>query len=61
LIAFHEISRSYRNRSVAALGGEATRFFGGAPRCVIVDNLEAVVTRADRYAPTIGRVSPEHA
>ena len=31
----------------------AWRFFGGVPRRLVVDNLKAVVTRAERYAPTI--------
>jgi transposase len=38
----------------------AWRFFGGVPRRLVVDNLKAVVTRADRYAPTIARVFPEY-
>jgi transposase len=39
----------------------AWRFFGGVPRRLVVDNLKAVVTRADRYAPTIARVFLEYA
>jgi hypothetical protein len=31
------------------------------PRRLVVDNLKAVVTRADRYAPTIARVFLEYA
>ena len=39
----------------------AWRFFGGVPRRLVVDNLKAVVTRADRYVPTIARVFLEYA
>jgi hypothetical protein len=36
-------------------------FFGGVPRRLVVDSLKAVVTRTDRYAPTIARVFLEYA
>jgi transposase len=39
----------------------AWRFLGGVPRRLVVDNLKAVVTRADRYAPTFARVFLEYA
>jgi len=39
----------------------AWAFFGGVPRRLVVDNLKPVVTHADRYAPTIGRVFLEYA
>jgi transposase len=39
----------------------AWAFFEGVVRRVVVDNLKPVVTRADRYAPTLDRVFLEYA
>lgn len=39
----------------------AWAFFAGVPRRLVVDNLKPVVTRADRYTPTLGRVFLEYA
>jgi hypothetical protein len=40
---------------------DAWEFFGGVPRRVIIDNLKAAVTKADRYDPIFGRVFDEYA
>lgn len=39
----------------------AWAFFGGVPRRVVVDNLRAAVTRADRYDPVFQRTFEEYA
>jgi len=45
------------------IGGleDAWSFFGGVPKRVVLDNLKAVVTKADRYAPIFGRTFDEYA
>lgn len=40
---------------------DAWAFFGGVPVRVVLDNLKAAVTKADRYAPTFGRTFAEYA
>jgi len=40
---------------------EAWAFFGGVPARVVLDNLKAAVTRADRYAPVFQRTFAEYA
>jgi transposase len=40
---------------------EAWEFFGGVPTRVILDNLKAAVTKADRYDPTFQRTFEEYA
>lgn len=40
---------------------DAWVFFGGLPARVVIDNLRAAVTRADRYDPVFGRVFNEYA
>lgn len=40
---------------------EAWEFFGGVPRRVIVDNLKAAVTKADRYDPVFHRTFNKYA
>jgi transposase len=39
----------------------AWEFFGGVPKRLIVDNMKAAVTRADRYEPTFQRTFNEYA
>jgi transposase len=36
-------------------------FFGGVAKRLVIDNLAAAVTKADRYAPTLGKVFLEYA
>ncbi len=40
---------------------EAWTFFGGVPTRVVIDNLKAAVTKADRYAPVFQRTFDEYA
>lgn len=40
---------------------EAWEFFGGVPARVVLDNLKAAITKADRYDPTVQRVFDEYA
>jgi transposase len=40
---------------------EAWAFFGGVPTRVVLDNLKAAVTKADRYDPTFQRTFAEYA
>lgn len=40
---------------------DAWEFFGGVPARVIIDNLKAAVTKADRYDPVFQRVFEEYA
>lgn len=40
---------------------EAWAFFGGCPRRVVLDNLKAAVTKADRYEPFFQRTFDEYA
>ena len=40
---------------------DAWEFFGGVPARVILDNLKAAVTKADRYAPVFQRTFEEYA
>jgi len=40
---------------------DAWEFFGGVPARVVLDNLKAAVTKADRYDPTFQRVFEEYA
>jgi len=40
---------------------DAWEFFGGVPARVVVDNLKAAVTKADRYEPTFQRTFEEYA
>lgn len=40
---------------------DAWLFFGGTPARLVLDNLKAAVTRADRYDPVFGRVFAEYA
>jgi transposase len=39
----------------------AWEFFGGVPRRVVLDNLKAAITKADRYDPAINRTFAEYA
>jgi transposase len=54
---------SLRQDLAAVLDGleAAWAFYGGVVRRLVSDNLKPVVTRADRYAPTIDRVFLEYA
>jgi transposase len=54
---------SFRQDLATVLEGleAAWAFFGGVVRRVVVDNLTPVVTRADRYTPTLARVMLEYA
>jgi len=40
---------------------DAWAFFGGVPARVVLDNLKAAVTKADRYDPVFGRTFAEYA
>ncbi len=40
---------------------DAWEFFGGVPSRVVLDNLKAAVTKADRYDPVFGRTFAEYA
>lgn len=40
---------------------DAWEFFGGVTRRVVIDNLKAAVTKADRYDPTFSRTFDEYA
>jgi transposase len=40
---------------------DAWDFFGGVPMRVVLDNLKAAVTKADRYDPVFGRTFAEYA
>jgi hypothetical protein len=40
---------------------DAWEFFGGVPARVVLDNLKAAVTKADRYDPVFGRTFAEYA
>lgn len=40
---------------------DAWEFFGGVPTRVVLDNLKAAVTKADRYDPVFGRTFAEYA
>ena len=40
---------------------DAWEFFGGVPRRVVLDNLKAAVTKADRYDPTFQRTFNQYA
>src|SRR5207302_792537 len=69
LIAHRETIRRWlsedalRQDLAAVLDGleAAWAFYGGVVRRLVSDNLKPVVTRADRYAPTIDRVFLEYA
>ena len=54
---------SLRQDLTAVLAGleAAWAFFGGVVKRLVVDNLKPVVTRADRYTPTLDRVFLEYA
>jgi transposase len=54
---------SLRQDLTAVLAGleAAWTFFGGVVKRLVVDNLKPVVTRADRYTPTLDRVFLEYA
>jgi transposase len=40
---------------------DAWEFFGGVPARVVLDNLKAAITKADRYDPVFGRTFAEYA
>jgi len=49
------VTHSQKLRDLISGLEEAWAFFGGVPRRVIVDNLKAAVTKADRYDPEFQR------
>ena len=55
-VGFHQTIPDF----IAALE-DAWEYFGGVPARVVVDNLKAAVTKADRYAPVFQRSFDEYA
>ena len=53
---------SHSQTLAVVLGGleDAWTFFGGVPARVVVDNLRAAITKADRYDPVFARVFEEY-
>ena len=55
------VTRSQRLPDVLDGLEDAWAFFGGVPARVVLDNLKAAITKADRYEPIVQRVFAEYA